>query len=77
MTFDEFVKIVRKNYDENLLAFSKERRDNYFNGEEAKEYIQHEYTRGTNRFKNGEITEKVLREGIAPTVGYCLSMMCD
>ena len=77
MTFDEFEERVRKTYDENLLAFSQEMRDRYFYGEEAQEVLHSEYEWHLQRLKDGEITERIFREGVAISCGYCLSLMFE
>lgn len=77
MTFDEFEERVRKSFDEDLLAFSQERRDSYFNGEEAQEYLHREYEQHLQSLKDGEITERIFREGVAISCGYCLSLMFE
>ena len=77
VSFEQFSKEVRKHYDSMLRGFTKERRNSYFEGEEAQSYLKSEYEKNLAEFKKGEITEKEFLGGGASSTGFCLSYMCD
>ena len=73
----QYTENVRKVYDRNLLAFTEERKDGYFNDKEAQKYLESCYKTDMEMYKKGEITKRQFLEGGANAVGYCLALMCD
>ncbi len=73
-TFDEFYQAVEKYYfDMEDTAVSRK----YFNSEEARNKIFHDYAVNLEEFRKGEITRNVFMKGGASAVANCLNLMME
>ncbi len=77
LTLEEFMDLVKKDYMKVRPTESDEEALEYFNGDEAQEYIKLEYESAVKNFNDGELGEDGFKIGKVSAVANCLYMMCD
>ena len=77
LTLEEFMDLVKKDYMKVRPTESDEEALEYFNGDEAQEYIKSEYESAVNDFNDGELGADGFKIGKVSAVANCLYMMCD
>lgn len=75
ITYEEFKALVRESLAKDMKKLTTEQLEEYINGEEAEEVIKNRYDLSIIQFENGEITEKIFRNGNVSAVAYCLYML--
>ena len=75
--FDDWSDAVHEHARYYLKAFSDDEIERYFNSKEVRDFLNERYKNDVADFKDGKITEKILREGCVNSAGYCLMMMFE
>ena len=77
ITFEEFKELVKERYLKSSEVITEEAAMEYFNSDEAQDYIKSEYENCVEDYNNGELNADCFRNGEVGKVAYNLFMMYE